>query len=45
MGVIRMVKLFGWETKIKQNVATKRASEIEMVWRGKKIELILDVVK
>lgn len=45
MAVIRMVKLFGWETKVKQNVAAKRSKELSMVWHGKKLELLLDVVK
>lgn len=40
-----MIKLFGWETKVKQAVAEKRSKEIGVVWRGKKYEFVLDVVK
>ncbi|GJE99674.1 multidrug resistance-associated ABC transporter [Phanerochaete sordida] len=34
LGVLRMIKLFGWETRVEQEVAVKRESELKWVWRS-----------
>lgn len=45
MSVIRMIKLFGWESQVKRVVSEKRQKELDIVWKGKKYEFVLDVVK
>jgi hypothetical protein len=45
MNVIRMVKLFGWETQVKEKIADKREEEIKVIWRERVLELILDCIK
>ncbi|PPQ64837.1 hypothetical protein CVT24_008202 [Panaeolus cyanescens] len=40
IGVLRMVKLFGWERKMSQYLKEKREDELVWVWKNKLIELI-----
>ncbi|KAI0258771.1 hypothetical protein BC834DRAFT_974833 [Gloeopeniophorella convolvens] len=40
MAVMRMVKLFGWEPKVKQTIAEKRAEELKWVRKKKLLNLI-----
>ncbi|KAI0685987.1 hypothetical protein BC835DRAFT_1420713 [Cytidiella melzeri] len=35
MNVLRMVKLFGWESRVKKTVAEKREEELYWVWKRK----------
>ncbi|KAI0258843.1 P-loop containing nucleoside triphosphate hydrolase protein [Gloeopeniophorella convolvens] len=39
MGVMRMVKLFGWEPRVDQKIADKRAEELKWVRKGKLLNL------
>ncbi|KAI0258755.1 hypothetical protein BC834DRAFT_974824 [Gloeopeniophorella convolvens] len=39
MGVMRMVKLFGWEPRVNQNIAEKRAEELKWVRKKKLLNL------
>ena len=45
MNIIRMIKLFGWESQLKQKIAVKREGELAMIWREKWLEAVLGVVK
>ena len=45
MNVIRMIKLFGWESQVKQKIAERREGELAMVWRQTMLQLVLNVVK
>lgn len=45
MNVLRMIKLFGWESRVKSLLAEKRESELKIVWKRKVLELIVDIIK
>jgi uncharacterized MnhB-related membrane protein len=38
MSVLRMIKLFGWETRVNEDLAEKRAAELAMIWKRKVLE-------
>jgi len=40
MNVLRMVKLFGWEKKMSENIAEKRDTELDWVWKRQILDLI-----
>ncbi|KAF9046093.1 multidrug resistance-associated ABC transporter [Panaeolus papilionaceus] len=44
VGVLRMVKLFGWEKKMTAYLKGKREDELTWVWKNKIIELVNGVV-
>jgi hypothetical protein len=44
MSVLRMIKLFGWETRISKDIAEKRHTELALVWRVKVLELANDIL-
>lgn len=45
MSVLRMIKLFGWERRVKENVAEKREIELGWIWKRKMLNLINNIVK
>ena len=45
MSVLRMIKLFGWERRVKETVAEKREIELGWVWKRKVLNLANSVVK
>lgn len=45
MNVIRMIKLFGWEPKVADQLAGKREEELKYIWKYKVLELINGNVK
>ena len=45
MNVMRMVKLFGWEPKMRQRIAEKREDELNWIWRQNVLDVVNDVVK
>lgn len=45
MNVIRMIKLFGWEPKVNEQIADKREEELVWVRRFKILELANGVTK
>ncbi|KAG5648265.1 hypothetical protein DXG03_006224 [Asterophora parasitica] len=40
MNVLRMIKLFGWETKMNEKVAEKRDKELVWIWKRQILDLI-----
>ena len=45
MSVIRMIKLFGWEPKVADQIASKREDELSFIRKYKILELINGNVK
>ena len=45
MGVIRMVKLFGWEPRVSEQIAEKREAEITNLRTVKVFELLNNSLK
>ena len=45
MSVIRMVKLFGWESKMNQRIADKREEELTWVWKRQLLDLLNGNIK
>lgn len=45
MGLLRMIKLFGWENRVKESVGEKREEELRWVWKGKLLGMISDIAK
>ena len=45
MSVLRMIKLFGWEARIKKLVAETRQEELKWVWKRKLLVMLSKVVK
>lgn len=39
MGVLRMIKLFGWEARVSEQIGEKRAAEIKLVWKREILDL------
>jgi hypothetical protein len=35
MNVLRMIKLFGWESRVAKEVGDKRSEELNYVWKRK----------
>ncbi|KAH9480844.1 ATP-binding cassette transporter abc4 [Psilocybe cubensis] len=44
VGVLRMIKLFGWEKRMSQIVAEKRDEELRWLWNEKMIGLLNDII-
>ena len=40
-----MIKLFGWESRVKENVAEKRENELGWIWKRKMLALANNCVK
>ena len=45
MNVIRMVKLFGWESKMNAKLAEKREEELSWIWKRQLLDLLNGNVK
>ena len=45
MSVIRMIKLFGWEPRVAEQLATKRADELSYIRTYKILELLNNNIK
>lgn len=39
MNVLRMIKLFGWETKMSEKIAEKREDELRYIWKQRILEV------
>ncbi|PPQ81919.1 hypothetical protein CVT24_010441 [Panaeolus cyanescens] len=44
VGVLRMIKLFGWEKKMSRSLNDKREEELVWVWKSKVIELLNGII-
>ncbi|KAF9480291.1 multidrug resistance-associated ABC transporter [Pholiota conissans] len=44
VGVLRMIKLFGWEKKMSNSLKGKREEELQWVWKHKVISLVIDLI-
>lgn len=45
MNVLRMIKLFGWEKRARENVAEKRDEELKWIWKRALCTLVNNNVK
>jgi hypothetical protein len=45
MSVLRMIKLFGWEGRVKESIGEKRDEELKWVWKRKLLGVFNDVAK
>ncbi len=45
MTVLRMIKLFGWETRVREEVTEKREEELVWVWKRKVLGLSNNIIK
>ena len=45
MSVLRMIKLFGWEPRVKETIAEKRENELKYIWKRKILQLANNCVK
>ena len=45
MGSLRMMKLFGWESLVKDEAAKKREEELKWVWRNRLLEIFNGILK
>lgn len=39
VGALRIIKMFGWEDKIKARIAAKRDVELELTWKRRVLNL------
>ena len=44
LGVLRMIKLFGWEHKMSEAIKEKRDEELVWIWKDK-VKQILQLIK
>lgn len=45
MNVLRMIKLFGWEHRVRDDLAIKREEELKYIWRRKMLGLLNNISK
>ena len=45
MSVLRMIKLFGWEARVRDEVAKKREEELKYIWKRKILGLLNNITK
>ncbi len=45
MNVLRMIKLFGWESRVIDDVSTKREDELRWIFKNKMLRLGIDIIK
>ena len=45
MSILRMAKLFGWESRVKEFVAEKREEELKWIWKRKLLNMFSNVAK
>jgi len=39
VGALRMIKMFGWESRIQERVSVRRETEIDLIWKRRLAEL------
>jgi len=39
IGALRMIKMFGWEDRIKERIAVKREDELDLIWKRRLVNL------
>ncbi|WVQ64901.1 uncharacterized protein L199_003070 [Kwoniella botswanensis] len=39
IGALRMIKMFGWENRIKERIAAKREDELQLIWQRRLMSL------
>ncbi|PSR73260.1 hypothetical protein PHLCEN_2v10875 [Hermanssonia centrifuga] len=44
MNVLRMIKLFGWESRVIDDVSTKREDELRWIFKNKMLRLGIDII-
>ncbi|BEJ16010.1 hypothetical protein CspHIS471_0506150 [Cutaneotrichosporon sp. HIS471] len=44
VGALRIIKMFGWEEKIKARIAVKREAELKLTWKRRVLNLLLEMV-
>lgn len=45
MNVLRMIKLFGWESRVRDEVAKKREEELQFVWKRRILTCVNSISK
>lgn len=45
MNVLRMIKLFGWESRVRDDIAKKREEELRFIWKRKVLGLLNNISK
>lgn len=45
MSVLRMIKLFGWEHRVRDDVTIKREEELKLIWKSKMLGLVNKITK
>jgi hypothetical protein len=45
MSVLRMIKLFGWESKMNQRLADRREDELQWIWKQNLLEIANGLIK
>ena len=45
MGVLRMIKLFGWEARVSRDIAEKREDELRLIWKRKILNMLNNITK
>lgn len=45
MNMLRMIKLFGWETQMQDKIFEKREDELAWLWKNELLELINNNIK
>jgi hypothetical protein len=45
MSVLRMIKLFGWESKMNQRLADRREDELRWIWKQNLLEIANGLIK
>lgn len=43
IGALRMIKMFGWEDRIKERIAVKREDELDLIWKRRLVNLYVDL--
>ncbi|PSR81333.1 hypothetical protein PHLCEN_2v6412 [Hermanssonia centrifuga] len=44
MGVLRMIKLFGWETRVKGAASAKREEELRWIFKNKMFQMLINII-
>ncbi|WVR03866.1 hypothetical protein IAU60_000864 [Kwoniella sp. DSM 27419] len=44
VGALRMIKMFGWEDRVKERVASKREDELHFIWQRRLMSLLTHVL-
>ena len=45
VGILRTIKLFGWERKMSERIRERRDEELSLVWRRRILAVISETVK